>query len=44
MNKDVTMMSVSTVSYLAQLDSNSLPIECFPLTEMAVSLELTDTS
>ena len=37
------MMSVSTVSYLPQLDSDSLPIECFPLTEMAVSLEVTDT-
>ena len=32
---DVTKMSVSAVSFLAQLDSwlwNSLPIECFPLT------------
>ena len=27
---DVTRMSMSTVSFLAQLDS--LPIECFPLT------------
>ena len=30
---DVTRMSKSTVSFLAQLDSkSSLPIECFPLT------------
>ena len=31
---DVTRMSMSTVSFLAQLDSlwNSVPIECFPLT------------
>ena len=25
-------MSISTVSFLAELDWNSLPIECFPLT------------
>ena len=29
---DVTRMAMSTVSFLAQLDSNSLLIECFPLT------------
>ena len=28
---DVIRMSISTVSFLAQLDSLSLPIECFPL-------------
>ena len=40
---DVTRMSMSAVSFLAQLDSgwNSLPIECFPLTRN-LSLELTD--
>ena len=27
---DVTRMSMSTVSFLAQLDLESLPIECFP--------------
>ena len=29
---DVTRMSMSTISFLAQLDSVSLSIECFPLT------------
>ena len=29
---DFTRMSISTVYFLAQLDWNSLPIECFPLT------------
>ena len=29
---DVTRMSLSTVSFLAQLDSGILSIECFPLT------------
>ena len=29
---DVTRMSMSTVSFLAQLDSGILSIECFPLT------------
>ena len=29
---DVTIMSMSTVSFLSQLDSDSLAIECFPLT------------
>ena len=29
---DVARMSMSTVSFLVQLDSNSLPIESFPLT------------
>ena len=29
---DVTRMSMSTVSFLTQLDWNSFPIECFPLT------------
>ena len=29
---DVAKISMSTVSFLAQLDWNSLPIECFPLT------------
>ena len=40
---DVTRMSMSAVSFLAQLDSgwNSLPIEWFPLT-CNLSLELTD--
>ena len=40
---DVTRMSMSTVSFLAQLDS--LPLECFPLTYdlHALSVELTDT-
>ena len=28
---DVIRMSMSTVSLLAQLDSYSLPVECFPL-------------
>ena len=30
--QDVTRMSISTVSFLAQLDWNFLPVECFPLT------------
>ena len=29
---DVTRMSISTFSFLTQLDSGILPIECFPLT------------
>ena len=29
---DVTKISMSTVSFLLQLDWNSLPMECFPLT------------
>ena len=29
---NVTRISMSTVSFITQLDSNSLPIECFPLT------------
>ena len=29
---DVTRMSMPTVSFFAQLDWNSLPIKCFPLT------------
>ena len=29
---DVTKISMSTVSFLVQLDCNSLAVECFPLT------------
>ena len=42
---DAIRTFMSTVSFLAQLGWNSLPIECFRLTyiKMAVSLELTET-
>ena len=37
---DVSRRSMSTISFLAQLDWNSLPIECFPLTNDLIGRHL----